>query len=227
MKRTLALATMITLGAAAWMPLPSMAQIGLNLVINAAPPVPRFETVPAARRGYDWAPGYWNWNGDRHTWRAGHWENARDGYRYQGSEWLREGDGYRLRAGGWQPVATHLRYDDVRGAPPAPRYERMPRAREGHMWQSGFWDWRDDRYEWRSGVWIAERPGHVYSQPNWQQRNGRWFMEPSRWTPRGGGGRDRDRDGVPDRFEHGRDHDRDGDGVPNNRDNRPDNGRRN
>jgi len=164
MKRTLALATMITLGAAAWTPLPSMAQIGLNLVINATPPAPRFETVPAARRGYDWAPGYWNWDGDRHTWRAGHWENARDGY--------------RLRAGGWQPVATHV------------------------------------------------RPGYVYSQPNWQQRNGRWFMEPSRWTPRGGGGRDRDRDGVPGRFEHGRD----ADGVPNNRDNRdnrPDNGRRN
>ena len=91
MKRTLTLATMITLGAAAWMPLPSMAQIGLNLVINSAPPAPRFETVPAARHGYVWAPGYWNWDGRRHAWLAGHWENARDGYQYQGSEWQRDG----------------------------------------------------------------------------------------------------------------------------------------
>ena len=52
MKRTLAVAIMITLGAAAWTPLPSMAQIGLNLAIDSAPPAPRFETVPAARRGY-------------------------------------------------------------------------------------------------------------------------------------------------------------------------------
>ena len=229
MKRTLTLATMITLGAAAWMPLPSMAQIGLNLVINSAPPAPRFETVPAARHGHVWAPGYWNWDGRRHAWLAGHWENARDGYRYQGSEWQRDGDGYRLRAGSWQPVATPVRYNDIRMAPPAPRYERIPRSRDSHVWQPGFWDWRGNRYEWRSGIWVAERPGYVYSQPNWQQRDGRWFMEPSRWTPRGGRGRDRDHDGVPDRLEHNghRDQDRDGDGVRNHRDDRPDNPRRN
>ena len=67
MKPTLALATMIALGAAAWTPLPSMAQNGFNLVINTAPPAPRFETVPAARHGYVWAPGYWNWDGRRHA----------------------------------------------------------------------------------------------------------------------------------------------------------------
>jgi hypothetical protein len=255
MKRTLAFATMITLGAAAWMPLPSMAQTGFNLVINTAPPAPRFETVPAARRGYAWAPGYWNWDGRRHVWLAGHWESARDGYQYQSSEWQRDGSGYRLRAGGWQPVATQVRYNDIRVAPPAPRYEQMPRSRDGYVWQPGFWDWRGNRYEWSSGVWVAERPGFVYSQPSWQQRDGRWFMEPSRWTPSVGRGRDRDHDGVPDRFEHGRDrdhdgvpdrlehngrrdqdrdgvpnrrdYDRDGDGVPNNRDSRPDNPNRN
>ena len=92
---------MITLGAAAWTPLPSMAQIGLNLAIDSAPPAPRFETVPAARRGYAWAPGYWkwDWDGGRHIWLAGHWENARDGYQYQGGEWQRAGGGYRLRDG--------------------------------------------------------------------------------------------------------------------------------
>src|SRR5690606_11858838 len=29
--------------------------------------------------------------------------------------------------------------------------------------------------------------------PRWQQRQGRWYMEPGRW--------DRDRDGIPDRYE--------------------------
>ena len=250
MKRTLTLATLITLSAAAWMPLPAMAQAGFNVVINTAPPAPRFESVPAPRRGYVWAPGYWNWDGGHHAWLAGHWEPERNGYRYQAHEWVRDGGSYRLRDGGWQPVAQ-VRYDEIRVAPPAPRYERIPRSRDGYVWQPGYWDWRGNRYEWTSGIWAAERPGYVYAQPNWVQRDGRWFMEPSRWTPRGGGGRDRDHDGVPDRYEHGRDrdrdgipdrlerngrrdqdrdgvpnrrdHDRDGDGVPNNRDARPDN----
>ena len=136
MKRTLTLATMITLGAAAWMPLPSMAQTGFNLVINSAPPAPRFESVPAARRGYVWAPGYWNWDGGRHVWLAGHWEPERNGYQYRSSEWIRDGGGYRLNNGGWQPVAQ-VRYDEIRVAPPAPRYERIPRSRDGYVWQPG------------------------------------------------------------------------------------------
>ena len=250
MKRTtLALATMIAVGAAAWMPLPSMAQTGFNVVINSAPPAPRFESVPAPRRGYVWAPGYWDWDGGRHEWMAGHWEQERNGYQYYPGEWVRDGGRYRLHAGGWQPVAQ-VRYDEIRVAPPAPRYERIPRAHDGYMWQPGYWDWRRNRYEWVSGIWIAERPGYVYSQPNWVQRDGRWYFEGARWTPRGRDsdrdgipdryeqhGRDRDRDGIPDRYEQRRDEDhdgvpdrydrdRDGDGVPNDRDARPDNPRR-
>ena len=193
MKRTLSIAAMITLGAAASMPLPSIAQVGLSLVINAAPPAPRFESVPAARRGYVWAPGYWNWDGARHTWLPGHWEGARDGYPYQSGQWQRDDGGYQ----------------SILIAPPAPRYERIPRARDGYIWQPGYWDWRANRYQWNSGIWIAERAGYDYARPNWVQRDGRWSMEPPHWSARG---RDRDRDGIPDRMEHGRD--RDHDGVP-------------
>ena len=241
MKRTLTIAAMITLGAAAWMPLPSMAQPGYahDLVINSAPPSPRFESVPAPRRGYVWAPGYWNWDGGRHVWLSGHWEPERNGYQYRAHEWVRENGGYRLRDGGWYPVAQ-VRHDEIRVALPAPRYERIPRPRNGYVWQPGYWDWHGDRYEWTAGFWVAERPGYVYSQVNWVRRDGRWHMEPSRWIARGSAdrdgdgipdryeragdrdhdgvpdryeqGRDRDRDGIPDRYEQGRD--RDGDGIP-------------
>ena len=46
--------------------------------------------------------------------------------------------------------------------------------------------------------------------------NGGWAMEPARWTPynNGYGGRDRDRDGIPDRYEARRGRDRDRDGIP-------------
>jgi hypothetical protein len=245
MKRTLTIAAMITLGAAAWTPLPSMAQPGyaVNLVINSAPPPPRFESVPAPRRGYVWAPGYWNWDGGRHIWLSGHWEPERTGYRYRAHEWVRENGGYRLRDSGWYRVAQ-ARQDEIRVALPAPRYERIPRPRHGYVWQPGYWDWQGDRYDWTAGFWVAERPGYLYSQVNYAQRNGRWYIEPSRWIARGSADRDddgipdryeqrRDRDGVPDRYEQGADRDRDGvpdryerdgrndqdrDGIPDSRD---------
>ncbi|QJE02683.1 BcpO-related WXXGXW repeat protein [Massilia forsythiae] len=130
-------------------------------------------------------------------------------------------------------------------APPAPLVERIPAPRHGYVWAPGHWEWNGRRHTWARGYWIAERPGYVYSAPSWYARNGGWYMEPARWTPYG---RDRNRDGIPDRYEyrggpgrwdgHGPDrhdrphgwrdggpdrHDRDGDGVPNRYDHRPDN----
>jgi hypothetical protein len=240
MKRLLSIASVLAISHAAFLPQTALAQTSFGIVINTAPPAPRFESVPAARHGQVWAPGYWNWQGDRHVWSGGHWEGARDGYLYQPSEWIRDAGGYRLREGGWQVVAQRG-YDEIRIAPPPPRWEAVPRPRHGYVWAPGYWDWRGNRHEWIVGSWIAERAGYNYVAPAWQQRDGRWFMEASRWNERG---RDRDHDGIPDRYErHGarqdrdhdgipdryerrgerRDGDRDGDGVPNGRDYRPDN----
>ncbi|UUZ54801.1 YXWGXW repeat-containing protein [Massilia sp. H-1] len=68
MKRTLTFAAAIALGAAALMPLSASAQIGVNLYVDTAPPAPRYESIPAPRSGYVWAPGFWNWEGNRHVW---------------------------------------------------------------------------------------------------------------------------------------------------------------
>ena len=248
MKRTLTLATMIALGAAAYMPLSSVAQSEFSVVIGSAPPAPRFESMPAPRAGYVWAPGYWNWNGNRHEWNAGHWERARDGYTWRPAEWRRDSRGYGLQQGGWVTV-NDRDYRGHRTAPPPVRYERIPSARRGYIWEPGHWEWRRGRYEWIQGAWITARPGYVYRPHEWRQRDGRWYFEEPRWSR---GGRDRDRDGVPDRLERGdrhdrdndgvddrydrdidndgvsnrRDADRDGDGVRNDQDRRPDNERR-
>ena len=141
MKRTLTFVAALTLGAAALMPVTASAQIDLNLFVNAAPPAARYEAIPAPRSGYVWAPGYWNWEGNRHVWTAGRWEQERQGYQYQRSEWQRHNDGWRLNRGGWQQVAAQGGYDNrgydhrgsdmIRVAPPPPRYEREPRARRG------------------------------------------------------------------------------------------------
>lgn len=134
------------------------------------------------------------------------------------------------------PAAAQPRVDVVIGAAPPPlRYEAVPVARRGYIWSPGHWEWNGRRHFWVSGVWLADRPGYVYSAPSWYQDHGRWQMRPAGWAR---GGPDRNRDGVPDRYErprHDRDHDgvpnrydrdRDGDGVPNRRDRAPDNPRR-
>lgn len=69
--------------------------------VRVAPPPPRQEVVPAARAGYAWAPGYWDWRGRRHVWVNGHWERARRGYVYRDPTWVQQGDRWRLQRGAW------------------------------------------------------------------------------------------------------------------------------
>lgn len=106
-------------------------------------------------------------------------------------------------------------------APPPLRLERVPPARRGFVWVPGYWDWnyRRRQHQWVDGRWERARPGYVYDQPRWMERNGRWRLEQGGWRR----GRDRDSDGVRNRD----DRDRDGDGVPNRRDRWPGNPNRN
>ena len=139
---------------------------------------------------------------------------------------------------------------DIRFAPPAPRHEWVPADRPGYVWAPGYWDYRDNRYRWVSGRWVRERPGYYYAAPTWVQDGDRWVFQRNGWQR---GYRDRDRDGIPNRYDRdrdndgvpnrydrdhrdrdrdrdgirdGRDRDRDGDGVSNRYDSRPDNPRR-
>ena len=130
-----------------------------------------------------------------------------------------------------QPAMAQVSvYLDV--APPAPRYEVVPAHRAGYVWQPGFWEYRGDRHYWRKGHWVRERQGYYWHPSRWEQRDGRWYLERGRWDRQRYAMRDRDRDGVPNRYDRDRDNDgvpnrydrdRDNDGVPNRYDNRPDN----
>ena len=72
------------------------------IVVQKAPPAPRHESTPRARRGYEWAPGYWNWNGHRYTWVKGHYEKVRHGYVYARPEWRQGDNGWTMERGGWR-----------------------------------------------------------------------------------------------------------------------------
>jgi len=71
------------------------------IVVRTAPPPPRNEVVPAARRGYVWTPGYWNWNGHRYVWTNGKYVKARHGYHYREPSWTETNGRWEFRRGEW------------------------------------------------------------------------------------------------------------------------------
>ena len=121
----------------------------------------------------------------------------------------------------------------VEVAPPAPRHEIVPAPREGYVWAPGHYVYRHGQYRWIPGKYVREVRGRYYHPGHWVERDGRWvFVEPGwrreryayneyhRGYARGPDG-DRDRDGVPNKY----DRDRDNDGVPNRYDSAPNNPR--
>ncbi|MGV8891733.1 MAG: YXWGXW repeat-containing protein [Burkholderiaceae bacterium] len=107
MKRILCTVAAIVISTAAFIPTQAVAQVNFSVVIGNAPPPVRYEIVPAPRRGYEWAPGYWNLDRGRHVWARGHWVRARSGQYYQRPEWYQSNGGWRLNRGGWKHDKRH------------------------------------------------------------------------------------------------------------------------
>ncbi|MET3133489.1 hypothetical protein AAKU55_003779 [Oxalobacteraceae bacterium GrIS 1.11] len=71
------------------------------IVVQTAPPELRSERVPEARRGYVWAPGYWDWRGNRHQWVRGSWMRERTGYVYRQPKWEERDGHWQMQRGNW------------------------------------------------------------------------------------------------------------------------------
>ena len=69
--------------------------------VDVRPPPPRVVVVPAARRGYIWAPGYWRWNGRQHVWMEGHWLRERRGEHWVPAHWEERGNHWHFEDGRW------------------------------------------------------------------------------------------------------------------------------
>lgn len=71
-----------------------------TLIITQQPPAARSEAVPAPRRGYEWAPGYWAYRNNTYTWVAGRWNQARRGQYWVPEQWV-EKKTWVLEPGRW------------------------------------------------------------------------------------------------------------------------------
>jgi hypothetical protein len=100
MKKIICTAAALLIASTIFTPVQSFAREH-DLAVRIAPPALRHEAVPAARHGYEWAPGYWNWNGRKYTWMRGHWERAHAGYAFRATTWEQADGGWRMNRGGW------------------------------------------------------------------------------------------------------------------------------
>jgi len=92
---------------------PANAQININ--VSLAPPAPQYEVVPTIPSGYIWAPGYWNWSGERHVWVRGRTIAQRDGYRWQPDRWDERDNRYHRVAGYWERDDNHTNQGKHKG----------------------------------------------------------------------------------------------------------------
>jgi len=69
----------------------------------------------------------------------------------------------------------------VQTAPPAPRVEVIPAAREGYVWAPGYWNWNGTSYVWVDGRYLQDQSGAVYVAPRWEASNGRYAFYGERW----------------------------------------------
>lgn len=73
----------------------------VNIDIDIAPPAAQVEVVPPPRVGFVWAPGYWEWRGQRHFWVAGHWMAERRGFHWVPAHWEPRGPHWHFEPGHW------------------------------------------------------------------------------------------------------------------------------
>lgn len=70
--------------------------------IRGEPPAPRVIVAPSARRGFVYAPGYWQWRGKRYVWIDGRYIRERRGQVWVADRYERRGGDWILVRGHWQ-----------------------------------------------------------------------------------------------------------------------------
>lgn len=73
---------------------------------------------------------------------------------------------------------------DIGVAPPPPQFERVPPARRGFVWATGYWRWdrAAHRHMWIGGHWIRVRPGYRYHPAYWVRHGHHWRFHDGYWS---------------------------------------------
>jgi hypothetical protein len=66
-------------------------------------------------------------------------------------------------------------------APPEPKLERVPAARDGYFWGQGHWALGGKSWYWVGGSWIIQRRGMNWVPDHWETEGERWHFIPAHW----------------------------------------------
>ncbi len=72
-----------------------------EVTIVATPPAPIVEVRPPGPANGVWIPGYWQWNGTRHTWVGGRWSAPKPNMHWEPDHWVHRGNQWALIHGRW------------------------------------------------------------------------------------------------------------------------------
>lgn len=75
--------------------------LSADIIIRNGPPPMKVERVPAARHGYAWVPGYWDWKGRGYVWVKGTYVRERPGYVYRAPVWEQHDGRWQKSGGDW------------------------------------------------------------------------------------------------------------------------------
>jgi hypothetical protein len=79
-----------------------------------------------------------------------------------------------------KPVAEKV----VTVAPPSGQWEGKPPPAEGWVWRAGYYEWKDDRFQWKPGEWILDKEGMDFRQYSWVPTgDGKWKLVGGDWIP--------------------------------------------
>ena len=149
-----------------------------GMFVKIAPPGLIEEVPPEQQLEGDnvaWIPGYWGWDEEENDfiWISGVWRNLPPGRQWVPGYWGEEGSQWQWTSGYWANDDT----EEVAYLPKPPKsIESGPNVEapsSSHIWVSGTWVQREERYAWRPGYWEA-------GQQNWI-----WAPAHYQWTPRG------------------------------------------
>ena len=149
-----------------------------GMFVKIAPPTLIEEVPPDQRPSGDnvsWIPGYWGWEEEStdFIWISGVWRNMPPGRQWTPGYWGEAESQWQWTSGYWADSTLQ----EVSYLPKPPRsIESGPNIdspSRNHIWISGTWVTRQERYAWRPGYWEN-------GQQNWS-----WTPAHYQWTPRG------------------------------------------
>jgi hypothetical protein len=147
-------------------------------VVDKKPPDPIEEQPPDQKPdGNDvrWIPGYWSWDDESkdYLWVSGFWRDIPPGQRWVPGAWQEVEGGWQWSPGFWaSDKAEEVNYVPT----PPPTIDAgpsVPAPQETDTYVPGCWVWRETRFLWRPGFWVAYNPDWV------------WVPAHYVWTPGG------------------------------------------